>query len=409
MRSSKLWFLGLLGLLGALWSQPADAACAGGICYVRSGGGNINNTTTTFSVISTSGAACSCAPATSADSIVLDSVSGNLTINANTSIGFLDTTGNGGTNFTGTISQTSTIVLTLGSGIAGVANQFKLNPNMTYTTGASSTTNLLFANTSGTAVLTSAGQTLPTVTMNGLGGTLQLADNLAIGGSIIQNGGFTLTAGAWDCNGKTITANEGAISGTGLRTFTCGSLKLGGNIAAAQNAWNAGTTTNLTLLPNTLNIEIVPPTSQIQGFSFSGGGLQYAGLTVDNNTTSGTTFNILGSNGFASMTIGSGWTVLLPAAGTTTMISGGALAVTGTQTAFTELISPSGGGGTTISSAGSVCTATWAVLASVIGSGACSFTATNTINQGNNTNWTITAPTFGGGSSGSGNHIIGGS
>lgn len=181
------WLFGALALCACAlaWAMPAQAACAGGTCFVVAAGGN-SGTNTTWTVTS-GGTTCSCTPATT-DAVILDSLAGNLTINAALSIGTLDASGTGGSGspYTHTLAHNA-FTLTINT---GAANSLKFVAGMTYTPLNTSSL-VAFAHTSGTAEITSAGKVFAAMTINGAGGTTQMDDNLAVNFS--QNSALTVT------------------------------------------------------------------------------------------------------------------------------------------------------------------------------------------------------------------------
>jgi hypothetical protein len=370
---------------------------------VRTAGGAAN-ANTTYS-LTTGGGSCTCTPATT-DVVVLDSNSGTYTINTNTSIGVLDATGTvsgaSGSPFAGTVSISSNTSLTINN---GVANAFKLVPGMTLTLGNNQST-VIFANTSLTAGVTTAGKNLANVAMNGVGGTAQQLDDINM--TVQPSSGLTITNGIWDANGHTITA--GVFSGTGAtaRGFILGGLvKLGVNIIAGATVWTTGTTTNLTFTKNSADIEIVSqPSSLLPGISFQGGGLTFNNLTFDNNATP-TAVTFGGSNTFANLTVGSGWNILHVANTTNTIAN---LAVNGTAQAWSgwQANGTTAGQTPALSISGS-CTMTVTVISSVTASGAGTPCA---VTNGLNLAGTVTGFSFtgtpGGGGGGGGSGIIGG-
>jgi hypothetical protein len=118
--------------------------------------------------------------------------------------------------------------------------------NLTFSTGmsTSSGSNITFAATSGTKVITSNGQLLDfPVTFNGVGGTWRLADALTVG---LGGRTTTLTNGTLDLDGKTLTTNLFSSTNANTRTLAFGT----GNIIcnnANGTLWTTATTTGLTV------------------------------------------------------------------------------------------------------------------------------------------------------------------
>src|SRR5213592_792551 len=103
-------------------------------------------------------------PPTSADDVLVGSGTGAtnnaITLTSTTTVKTADFTG-----YTGTFTFNDLQGLT----IAG--NTFKLIAGMTFTRGPA--TRITFTSTSGTTLITSAGQTMGRITLNGAGGTFQ--------------------------------------------------------------------------------------------------------------------------------------------------------------------------------------------------------------------------------------------
>ena len=240
---------------------------------------------------------------------------------------------------------------------------------------------VVFDGTSGTGTADSsiAGIAFLSLTAGAYGGTLNFNTNN-------PNMAFTSTVN---------------FSGTGARTINMGSgtWTLSG-VVQTPASFDCGTTTNaVSLVFSTASIVY---TGNAVQRAFNGGGQTYGSLTINNNSTKGYV-SVSGTNTFASITVGSGNTILFPQ-GVTTTISG-AFNVTGTASA------PSGyqsNGPTTNAatiSVGSASSSGWVSILRVTKSGAGSITATNSFDLGGNTSITITPPSGSGSCPG---RIIGG-
>jgi hypothetical protein len=152
---------------------------------------------------------------TAADDVYFDAASGAVTITlsgARTCLSF------NSTGFTGTVAGTGTITI---------------SGNATYGSGTTftNTGTWTFNATSGIQQVTSNGQTLSfSMTQNGVGGTVQLQDNLTIGSART----YTLTNGALDLNNQTLSTGLFASSNSNVRSiaFGTGKIQLTGNSAA---------------------------------------------------------------------------------------------------------------------------------------------------------------------------------
>ena len=111
-----------------------------------------------------------------------------------------------------------------------------ISSGMTVSAGANITT---FAATSGTQQITTNGNTLDfPITQNGVGGTVQLQDNLTMG----STRRFTLTNGALDLNNLTLSAGLFSSTNSNVRSIAFGT----GNITTTGSgiAWTTATPTN---------------------------------------------------------------------------------------------------------------------------------------------------------------------
>jgi len=162
--------------------------------------------------------------------------------------------------------------------------------NYTLSTGmtlSASTSALTFAATSGTQLVTTNGKTLDfPITQNGVGGTVQLQDNLTMGSTRT----FTLTNGSLDVNGRVFTTGIFSSSNSNART-----LNLGANGRLAVNGGNYTVTTTGLTFSGTGTISMDLATAK----TFAGGGGVYP-FTL--NQGGAGTLTITGANTFADMT-----------------------------------------------------------------------------------------------------------
>jgi hypothetical protein len=179
------------------------------------------------------------------------------------------------TGFAGTLSNDARVVygnLTISSG-------------MTLTAGANATT---FAATSGTQQITTAGKTLDfPITQNGVGGTVQLQDNLTMGSSRA----FTLTNGALDLNDKVLTAGAVSTSNSNTRSIDFGR----NGVINCEGAFTATTATGLTTAGRG-RIKM----SSASAKTFAGGGANYSAAALEQAGEG--TLTITGANTFDDIT-----------------------------------------------------------------------------------------------------------
>jgi hypothetical protein len=198
------------------------------------------------------------------------------------------------TGFAGTIAGTARAVF----------GNYTLSTGMTLTAGTGVTT---FAATSGTQLVTTNGKTLDfPIVQSGVGGTVQLQDNLTMG-STRQ---FTLTNGTFNVNGKVFTTGIFSSANSNTRTLNLGA---NGTLAINGGGWTAPTATGLTLSgTGTISMDLATAKT------FAGGGLVYP-YTL--NQGGAGTLSITGANTFADMTnTVQPTTITFPASTTTTVL-----------------------------------------------------------------------------------------
>jgi hypothetical protein len=223
------------------------------------GTGTIYTGATTFTVTGTPLILCTNSSATArtinagavteTNSISFDITAGSGSITTTASTNYKNLTFSG--TFTGTLNNNTRTLygnLTIKSG-------------MTVNAGGNTTT---FAATSGTQTITSAGLNLDfPITINGVGTTVQLADNLSVGTATGRR--ITLTNGTLDLNDKTLTNFGDFVSNnTNTRSILFGTT---GNITLTSTAsatiFNIGTATNFSITGT--------PTINVTGNAVAGG------------------------------------------------------------------------------------------------------------------------------------------
>lgn len=214
----------------------------------------------------TSGGAGGQAVPTSSDDVFFDAASGavTVTVGATSNCANIDFTG-----FTGTFA---------GSSALNIYSSMTLATGMTRTfTGA-----ITFAATATGKTITLNGKTTASaITFDGVGGGWTVQDNWDNGSSNI-----TLTNGALDTNGKTITLGAFSSSNSNTRTLTLGASTIN------CSSWTTSTITNLTFNANTSTIINSGTTASMGAltyynlsFTSSSGTAITGALTCNNFTT----------------------------------------------------------------------------------------------------------------------------
>lgn len=258
----------------------------------------------------------------------------------------------------------------------------------TGTWDSTSTTN--WAATSGGASGASAPIAGDNITFDGASGGGVVTPNSSIDSiafGTLTAGAFTGTL-AFNTNNPNMSFGIVLFSGSGARTINMGS----GTWTITNNTgtvFDCSTTTSLT--PTFNNASIVFSGNGNSRIFAGGASQSYGSLTINNNSVSGTV-TLNQASTYASITVGSGVT-LVPAGSVTSTISG-ALSITGTSAAPSGLYSSTANATVSV---GSASTITWAAIFGITKSGAGSITATNSFDLGRNSSFaSITSPTGGG-------------
>lgn len=181
------------------------------------------------------------------------------------------------TGFSGTLANNS----------RNVYGSLTISSGMTLTAGTGTTT---FAATSGTKTITTNGKTLDfPITFNGVGGTWQLADNLTVGSRTT-----TLTNGTLDLNGKTYLSGGQFATAAGTKniTFNGGTLNCANSGLAFYNIQPTGFTTTQGSSPGKITF------TSASAKTFTGGGSTY-NCTIEQAGAGALT--IQGSNTFTTI------------------------------------------------------------------------------------------------------------
>lgn len=255
----------------------------------------------------TSGGAGGSAVPTAADDVFLDGPSGAVTVTISGSRVCRSFTCTG---FTGTLTGTSSPVLSIGDASGGAMT---LVAGMTV--GTAPTLNFVStSNNGGTGwAITTGGQTLSHMTFDGVGGKWVLQDTVSL-----FFGAVTLTNGTLDTNSKTMNIHNFASSNSNTRTLTLGSSTINcDRLLSAGAFWETTTTTGLTFSGASSTI-VLGPTSSGLTRNFNGGGLTYGTLSY---TATGSTGRMVvaGSNTFNTINVGSGRSIAFTVGTTNTV------------------------------------------------------------------------------------------
>jgi hypothetical protein len=263
------------------------------------------------------------------------------------------------------------------SGTYTTATARTMYGNLTVSAGMtwSAAGTLTFGATSGTQQITTNGVTIDgPLTVNGVGGTVQLQDNLTMGST--RN--LTLTNGTLDLNGKAVSCQTFSSNNSNVRTLAFGA----GSITVNTN-FTATTATNLTV---TKSAGAKISMSSASAKTFNGGGASWPKLE-----NSGTGSLVIGgaSNTFADIT-----TTVLPA--TFTFPNGNtqtftAFSLSGDASNQCTINSDSAGVAATISKASGTVAPTYMTITDSTATGGATWDATGTgnVNGGGNTGWTF--------------------
>lgn len=407
---------------------------AGGIIWTTAATANL--TTSGIPIVNISNNSATASTVTAGALSEANSISFNFTVGTY-SLTFLQTsnhsarsinfTGFSGTWLGGTFPRTVYGSLTLSSAVG-----FSM---------AGSSGTLSLAATSGTQIITTNGKTIDEpMNMNGVGGTVQLADALTMGTRAL-----TLTNGTFDGNNKTIsgatsftmvtgsviaknistaiafthtsgTLTQGSNNSTGAYTLTAGTLDLGGSTytLTVPSFTTAAGTKNLTFNGGTLAVTSSTTTSfnnavptgfsttpgtgigkismtGATGKTFVGGGSTYS-CTLSNDGAGALT--ITGSNTFTTITNGVQPTSFLFTATTTTTVTN--WTVRGTSGNLVTIGSVTAASHTLSKTSGIVNSDYLSISRSTATGGATWYAGANSTNGGNNSGWIFSsAPAIG--------------
>lgn len=364
---------GLVVALGLLAGR-ADAANL----YAKVAGGNWT-AAGTWSSVSAAGADNSGPPIATTDAI-FELLSGNVTVDTGAVARSVNMTSGTG-SYTGTLTHTLGVNLTLGDGTAGAGNvALKFSSGMTYTVG-STTSQITFASTSSTQqTITSAGKGFGQLTFNGAAGSWLFADAITI-----LNSTMALTAGTLNLGGQALTA--GTVSAASGTTLTCGTATISLIRTAAGTAWTVSAGTTLSCATATIALTVASANSR----TFAGAGKSYGTLTYTVAGSSGQLVisgaNTFGTINFSDVTTARSLTLTISTTNTITT----AFNMNGEPGHLMTLNSSTGNTAATLSKASGIVTCDYCSIQDSTATGGATFNATRSTSVSGNTGWNFIA------------------
>lgn len=350
--------------------------------FLKAGGG-VWSAAGTWSATGQAGVDSVGPPLASTDCIA-EASSGALTIDAGAVCRSFDCTSGTGA-YTGTVTHTAAVVLTIGDATAGAGNvALKLAPGMTYTLGAS-TSQITFASTSTTQQsITTATKALGTVIINGVAGSWLMADAMVTG-----NATFSITNGTFNTGSFGLTT--GAISTSAGTTLTLGTSIVTLLRTAAGAVWTMSASCTFSGASSTIIVSTISANSR----TFTGSAKTYGTLTY---TVAGSTgaLVIVSANTFATINfsdVTNARTLTLPSATTTTITT--AFTVNGTAGKLMTINASSGGSAATLSKVSGTVTCDYCSIQDSTVTGGATWNATNSTNVSGNTGWNFGASEHG--------------
>lgn len=257
---------------------------------------------------------------------------------------------------------------TIEGNISLPASNFTWSASGTVTLGGSSSSRTILTN----GVTVNGG-----FTFNSSGSDWTLQSALTMG----SNDNVILTAGDLDLAGFAVSCQTFSISGSTTRSLTMGAATV--SVSNSGNAWNAGTTTNLTFDAGTSNIIM---TRNTNAKTFVGGGLTYGTLSQGGSGP----LTVEGANTFADIQNpykATGATSIIFTAGTTQAVS--AFTASGEAGRVLTLESSSAGVAATLSKSSGTVIVDYAIIKDITATGGATWIATNSTDGGGNTGWSF--------------------
>lgn len=196
---------------------------------------------------------------TAADDVQLSGASGNVTIDVASVCRSLDCTG-----YTGTLTNTNLVGLSIGDATAGAGNiALKFVAGMTYT--PINTTFTFVSSSTTVQTIDFGGKSTGSLTFFQASGKWQFTS----AHTCVTNSGVNLTAGTLDTNGQTCSWTTFVSTGTGIRTLTLGasSITITGT---GGTSWNTSANNNLVVNAGTSTITMSGASSVFNNGSSTG-------------------------------------------------------------------------------------------------------------------------------------------
>jgi hypothetical protein len=228
---------------------------------------------------------------------------------------------------------------------------------------------LTFSKTTGTQTLTTSGFTVPTsLTLDGVGGTLQLIDNLTVS---VQ---LSVVNGTFDADNKNVTVDSFNSSYSSTRTIALGSGTW--TVIGTGTVWNTTTTTGLTVT-GTAFINCTSASAK----TFAGGSASYS--TLNNGGSGALTISGNGTYDTISNTVQP--TTITFTSGATKTITN--FNVSGTAGNLVTINSSTSGSAATITKPSGNVLCNFVDIQDSTATGGSGWYAQNSTDSGNNTGW----------------------
>lgn len=267
------------------------------------------------------------------------------------------------------------------SGTGTFAGGWNLSGSVTFSATQTITdgANTLTMSSTGAASITTNGVVLGmSITMDGVGGTFTLQDNLNLGSTTVHN--LRLNNGSFNANNKNITCGTWISSSGTTRSITMGSGTW--TLTSTGNVWNTSAA-NFTITPNTSTIKITDATST--SLTFIGSGKIYNNIWFSRGVGTGTN-TITGANTFNDFKDDTSVAhiIIFPASTVTTVTT---FTVSGSSGNVITLNSSSGGTAWTLSCASGVINRSYLTIQDSKAQGGANFYAANSTSTSGNTGW----------------------